>query len=102
LDSDDGVRASEAAGEIGVVLPQQRHVRRERVGRGGFRTAFGGGQSVESTSVALPAPVTQGRRVDPLAAEDRADIARSGGLICRGENAQLVPRGERPPARAGR
>jgi hypothetical protein len=102
LGGDDGVGPNEPPREMGVVLLQHGHFRRERVGLGGFRTTFGGGESVKRSGVALAAPVTQGRRVNSLAAKDRADIAGSGGLISRGEDAQLVPRGERPPARAGR
>ncbi len=81
---------------------QQGHFRGERVGSGYFRTTPGRRQRAKRSGVALPAPVAQGRRIDPLATEDRADIAGSGRLIRRGEDAQLVPRGERPPARAGR
>ena len=62
-------------------------------------------QCARATSVkrvALPAPVAQGRGVDPLAAEDRANSAGVGGTIGLGENTQLVPDGERPAAGAGR
>jgi hypothetical protein len=87
---------------MGVVFPQQGHFRRERVGLGCFRTTPGRRQRAKRSGVALPAPVAQGRGVDPLAAEDGADIAGPGGLICRGEDAELVARGERPPAWASR
>ena len=80
MDRNDRIRASQAPREMSVVLLQQGHFRGERVGLGGFRTTPDWHQRAKGSGVALAAPVTQGRRVDPFAAEDRADIAGAGGL----------------------
>jgi hypothetical protein len=101
LDRNDRFGAGKAPREVSHMLLQHGHFRYERIGFRGFWAALDRCQRTESTGVALAAPVTQRRRVDTLAAQDRTDPSGLGGAVGLGENAQLVACRERPPSRAG-
>ena len=97
LDGDDIFGAGEAPRKVGHIPLQHGHFCHERIGFGGFWAALDRCQRTESTGVTLAAPVTQRRRVDALAAQNRTDPTGLGGAVGLGEDAQLVARGERPP-----
>ena len=101
LDGDNGFGAGKAPREMSHIALQQGHFRHKRLGSGGLRATLDRRQRAESAGVALSAPVTQCRRVETLAAQDRTDPPGFGGAVGLGEDAQLVPRGERPSARTG-
>jgi len=99
LDRNDRFGAGEAPREVGHILLQHGHFRRERIRFRGFRAALDRYQRTESTGVTLAAPVTQRRRVDTLAAQDRTDPPGLGSAVGLGKNAQLVACRKRPPPR---
>jgi hypothetical protein len=100
LDRNDRFGAGEAPREMSHIPLQQGHFCHQRIGLRGFWAAPDRCQRTESTGVALTTPVTQRRRVDAFAAQDRTNATGLCGAVGLGEDAQLVPRGERPPPRA--
>jgi len=74
------------------ILPaEQKRVRRQRVGLGGFRAALDRNQSAKGPGRAKPTPVAERRRVNALAtAKSRQPPPVSGGAIGLGQDAQLV------------
>ena len=56
----------------------------------------GPGSAPEGAGIALAAPIGQGRRIEPFAAQNGADVTGPGGAIGFLQDAQLLPRRERP------
>jgi hypothetical protein len=102
LDRNDILGAGEAPRKVRVRPLQQGHFRHERIGLRSFWATLDRCQRVERSAVALAAPITQRRRVDALAAQNRTDPTGLGGAVGLGEDTQLVAGAERPPPRAGR
>ena len=97
----DSLGALQAKREAGILLLEKGHLGRERIGFGDLWAALDRHQGAESACVALPAPVSQRRGVEALAAQDGGDAAGVSRTIRVGETAQLVLGGEDPTVRAG-
>ena len=98
LDGDDGLGMLQSAHQSRILPFGLRQFRRHRIARRGLRPSFDRRLCTERASVAQPAPFAQGRGIQAFPAQDGAG-ASGGGAIDLGQNPQLVPDGERPPAR---
>src|SRR5512133_282310 len=94
LDLDDLLRLRQALGEGLVCPPQPLDLDPGWVGRLGAALAR---QGLERSGLALAAPVDQVRGVQPLAAQQRADLARFGTGVGLAQDGELVLGAEAPP-----
>ena len=100
LHVDDSFRTYQAPRQAAIFAPQESKFASLRVGFGGLGAALDRTQRADGPGVAKLAPIGQRRRIDALAAQDRANTTAIGGAIGLGQDAQLVLRGESPSARA--
>ena len=91
MDSDDRFGLFKPLFQASDFLLSLRQFGRLRMRSAGFRSAPGRGQGAEEAGLALAAPVGQGRRVEPLAAQNGTDVARAGGAVGLLQDAQLLP-----------
>jgi hypothetical protein len=87
LDLDDGFGTRQAQRETGIVSLKTGNFVGQRVGVTGLRAAFAGTQCAERSGVALLAPFSEGRRVEPFATQDGADSAGLSRTISIGQDA---------------
>ena len=81
MEVDDRLGALQALLEPGVFPLRLDQLSRQRIGLARFRAAPGRGQGTEGAGFALAAPVGQGRRIEPLAAQNGADVTGPGGPV---------------------
>jgi hypothetical protein len=99
LKLDDGFRAFQALCQTGIIALSQSQFGCKRVGFSNLPAALGGRQCTEGSGVPLLAPFGEGRRVNALATQDGTDAAGRCRAIGLGQDAYLVPRGERTAPR---
>jgi hypothetical protein len=99
LQLDDGFGALEAPRQASIIALNKGQLGCHWIGFEGLRAAFRWNQCTEGSGVPQPAPLGEGRGVEPLATQDGGDASGFSGAIGLGQDAQLVLRGERPAAR---
>ena len=87
MDLDDGFGMRQAPRETCILPLETDNFGGKWVGITGLRTAFAGLQCAQRSHIALPAPVSKGRRIKPLATQDGANPAGLTSAISLGKDA---------------
>ena len=99
LDFDDCLGAFKTTPQQGILPFRNSQFCRQWIGRARFRSTPRGHQRAKCPRVTLSAPLAQGRRVKPVAAKDRTNLAGAGCLVSLLQDTQFVRCGERASTR---